>query len=253
MNFALPAITLLLLLLPGILAVQGFLGRIGRKTSDPVGQAGITWAGLVALLIAPLIHLVLNAVLHVFGAPPPDLHAIFVLLSGQFGDSAEFSRTLNTLIRTPWLVTAYFIVATLLGLSFGWIAQWFVRSMQLDRTFSAFRFASDWHYLFEGEIRSDLPRPDFVVVAATVEHAGQAYLYVGVLRHYAVDRQGELARLHMNSVVRRPIGEDRPHGQEQTLPDRTGRFYPITGDELVIVFRDVRTLNVRYMYLKPKA
>jgi hypothetical protein len=75
---------------------------------------------------------------------------------------------------------------------------------------------------------------------------------VGVLRHYAVDRQGELARLHMNSVVRRPIGEDRRQGQAQTLPDRSGRFYPITGDELVIVFRDVRTLNVRYMYLKPK-
>jgi hypothetical protein len=251
-NFALPAITLLLLLLPGILAVQGFLGRIGRKTSDPVGQAGITWALLVALLLAPLIHLVLTSVLHVLTAPPPDLHAIFVLLSGQFGDSAEFSRTLNTLIGAPWLVTSYFIVASLLGLSLGWMAQRFVRSTQLDRTFSAFRFASDWHYLFEGEIRSELPRPDFVVVAVTVEHAGQAYLYVGVLRHYAVDRQGELARLHMNSVVRRPIGEDRRQGQEQTLPDRSGRFYPITGDELVIVFRDVRTLNVRYMYLKPK-
>ena len=252
MNFALPAITLLLLLLPGILAVQGFLGRIGRKTSDPVGQAGITWALLVALLLAPLIHLILTAVLHAFTAPPPDLHAIFVLLSGQFGDTAEFSRTLDTLIGTPWLVTSYFIVASLLGLSFGWMAQRFVRSTQLDRTFSAFRFASDWHYLFEGEIRSELPRPDFVVVAVTVEHAGQAYLYVGVLRHYAVDRQGELARLHMNSVVRRPIGDDRRQGQEQTLPDRSGRFYPITGDELVIVFRDVRTLNVRYMYLKPK-
>ena len=55
MNFALPAITLLLLLLPGILAVQGFLGRIGRKTSDPVGQAGLTWAGLVALLVSPFL------------------------------------------------------------------------------------------------------------------------------------------------------------------------------------------------------
>ena len=74
MNFALPAITLLLLLLPGILAVQGFLGRIGRKTSDPGGQAGITWAGLVALLIAPVIHLSLTAVLRLFNAPPPDLH-----------------------------------------------------------------------------------------------------------------------------------------------------------------------------------
>jgi len=252
-NFALPAITLLLLLLPGILAVQGFLGRIGRKTSDPVGQAGITWAGLVALLIAPVIHLGLTAVLHVFNAPPPDLHATFVLLSGQFGDNGEFTRTINALIGSPWQVTFYFVVASLLGLVLGWMAQRFVRSMQLDRTFSAFRFASDWHYLFEGEIRSDLPRPDFVVVAVTVEHAGQVYLYVGVLRHYAVDRQGELARLHMNSVVRRPIGGDRQHGQEQQQPDRRGRFYPITGDELVIVFRDVRTLNVRYMYLKPRA
>src|SRR3569623_263259 len=78
-NFALPAITLLLLLLPGILAVQGFLGRIGRKTSDPVGQAGLTWAGLVALLIAPGIHLLLIGALHLFQARPPDLHATLVL------------------------------------------------------------------------------------------------------------------------------------------------------------------------------
>jgi hypothetical protein len=251
-NFALPAITLLLLLLPGILAVQGFLGRIGRKTSDPVGQAGLTWAGLVALLIAPVIHMVLGSVLHVLNAPPPDLHAVLVLLSGQFDDSGEFTRTVNAVIGHPWQITLYFAAASLLGLMAGWMAQRFVRSTQLDRTFSAFKFASDWHYLFEGEIRSDLPRPEFVVVAVTVEHGGQTYLYVGVLRHYAVDRQGELARLHMNSVVRRPIGQDRRQGQEQQLPDRTGRFYPITGDELVIVFRDVRTLNVRYMYLKPK-
>ena len=254
MNFALPAITLLLLLMPGILAVQGFLGRIGRKTSDPVGQAGLTWAGLVALLIAPVIHLVLGAVLHVVDAPPPDLHALLVLLSGQFDDRAGFTRAINAVIGSPWQVTLYFLAASLLGLVFGSIAQRFVRSAKLDRTFPAFRFASDWHYLFEGEIRSDsdLPRPEFVVVAATVEHAGQAYLYVGVLRHYAVDRQGDLARLHMYNVVRRPIGEDRQPGQPQQLPDQSGRFYPITGDELVIVFRDVRTLNVRYMYLKPK-
>jgi len=251
-NFALPAITLLLLLLPGILAVQGFLGRIGRKTSDPVGQAGLTWAGLVALLVAPVIHLLLGGILHVFGAPPPDLHATLVLLSGRFDDGGEFQRAINAVIGSAWPVTAYFLGASLIGLMLGTIAQRIVRYMQLDRTFPAFRFASDWHYLFEGEIRSDLPRPDFVVVAATVEHAGTAYLYVGVLRHYAVDRQGELARLHMNSVVRRPIGEDREPGQQQQIPDRSGRFYPITGDELVIVFRDVRTLNVRYMYLKPR-
>jgi hypothetical protein len=251
-NFALPAITLLLLLLPGILAVQGFLGRIGRKTSDPVGQAGLTWAGLVALLIAPFIHLLLAGVLHVINARPPDLHAVLVLLSGRFDDPAEFRYAMDAVIGAPWQVPAYFLLASLVGLVLGSISQRIVRSTQLDRTFPAFRFASDWHYLFEGEIRSDLPRPDFVVVAATVEHAGTSYLYVGVLRHYAVDRQGELARLHLNSVVRRPIGEDRGPGQAQQIPDRSGRFYPITGDELVIVFRDVRTLNVRYMYLKPR-
>jgi hypothetical protein len=85
-----------------------------------------------------------------------------------------------------------------------------------------------------------------------VEHAGQVYLYVGYLRDYAVDRDGELKRLHLNSVVRRRIGDDREPGQVQHIPDRTGRFYPITGDELVIIFRDIRTLNVRYLYFKPK-
>jgi hypothetical protein len=252
-NFALPAITLLLLLLPGILAVQGFLGKIGRRTSDPVGQAGITWTWLVALLIAPLIHLVLSAVLvalHV--APPPDLHAIFVLLSGQFADKADFARTIDSVIATPWRVPLYFLFASLVGLLLGRLAQIFVRGTELDRRFGSLHFGNDWHYLFNGEIRSDVPPPDAVVVAATVEHAGEAYLYVGYLRDYAVDRDGELKRLHMNSVVRRRMGHDREPGQKQEMPDRSGRFYPITGDELVVIFRDVRTLNVRYLYIKPK-
>ena len=253
MNFALPAITLLLLLLPGILAVQGFLGKIGRKTSDPVGQAGITWAWLVALLIAPIIHLGLSTVLvalHV--GLPPDLHALFVLLSGQFADKADFSRTIDSVIATPWRVTLYFLFAALVGLALGRLAQLLVRGSELDRRFGSLHFGNDWHYLFNGEIRSDVPRPDAVVVAATVEHAGQCYLYVGYLRDYAVDRDGELKRLHMNSVVRRRIGDDREPGEQQQIPDRTGRFYPITGDELVIIFKDVRTLNVRYLYIKPK-
>jgi len=101
-NFALPAITLLLLLLPGILAVQGFLGRIGRKTSDPVGQAGLTWAGLVALLVAPVIHLLLIGALRLFEAPPPDLHATLVLLSGRFDDHIEFQRAIDAVIGSAW-------------------------------------------------------------------------------------------------------------------------------------------------------
>lgn len=253
MNFALPALTLFFLLLPGILAVQGFLGKIGRRTSDPVGQAGITWTWLVALLVAPVIHLALTAALvwlHV--ALPPDLHATFVLLSGQFEDHADFSRTIGSIIGAPWRVTLYFIVAALAGLTLGRLAQWLVRGTELDRRFGSLHFGNDWHYLFNGEIQSDQPRPDAVVVAATVEHAGHCYLYVGYLRDYAVDRDGELKRLHMNSVVRRRIGDDREPGQPQHMPDRTGRFYPITGDELVIIFRDVRTLNVRYLYIKPK-
>jgi hypothetical protein len=252
-NFALPAITLLLLLLPGILAVQGFLGKIGRRTSDPVGQTGITWPWLVALLIAPIIHLTLSGILVALGlALPPDLHSMFVLLSGQFEDKADFSRTIDSVIGTPWRVTFYFLFAALVGLMLGRFAQWLVRTLQLDRRVGPLHFASDWHYLLSGEIRSDGPAPDAVVVAATVEHAGEAYLYVGYLRDYAVDRDGELKRLHLNTVVRRPMTADRGPGQRQEMPDRSGRYYPITGDELVIIFKDVRTLNVRYLYIKPK-
>lgn len=253
MNFALPAITLLLLLLPGILAVQGFLGKIGRRTSDPVGQAGLTWAWLIALLIAPLIHLILTTILvAIHAAPPPDLHALFVLLSGQVADKADFSRTIDTVIGSPWRVTLYFLLASLAGLILGRIAQMLVRGTELDRRFGSLHFANDWHYLFNGEIGSDRARPDAVVVAVTVEHAGQSYLYVGYLRDYAVDRDGELKRLHMNTVVRRRMGDDREPGQAQHMPDTSGRFYPITGDELVIIFKDVRTLNVRYLYITPK-
>jgi hypothetical protein len=251
-NLAFPAITLLLLSLPGVLAVQGFVGRIGRRATDPFATTGITWGWLMALLIAPPIHLALCAVLSRLHTPPPNLEAAFVLLSGQFDNSAGIARTISALIGSPWHVTGYLILASLVGLGLGRLGQQVVRAAALDRHFSALQIGSDWHYLFNGEIRADMPRPDAVVVAVTVEHAGQAYLYVGFLRWYAFDRDGELKRLHLNSVVRRRIADDREPGQEQQMPDRTGRFYPITGDELVIIFRDVRTLNVRYLYIKPK-
>jgi hypothetical protein len=233
--------------------VQGFLGKIGRRPSDPVGQTGITWALLAAILVAPLIHLTLSALLVALGiGPPPDLHSIFVLLSGQFADKEDFSRTIDAVIRTPWRVTLYFPFAAMVGLFLGRAVQWLVRTLQLDRRIGPLHFASDWHYLLSGELRSDAPAPDAVVVAATVEHAGEAYLYVGYLRDYAVDRDGELKRLHLKSVVRRPMAADRAPGEKQHLPDQSGRFYPITGDELVIITKDVRTLNVRYLYIKPK-
>jgi hypothetical protein len=248
-NFALPAVTLLLLLLPGILAVQGFLGRIGRKSSDPVGQSGLTWAMVLALLIAPILHLVWLTIVSAASAGEPDVRAMIALLAGRTDDDSDFDAAVKALATLPWHVALYFLSVSLFGLVLGWLVRWFVRSFELDRRFSLFRFASDWHYLFTGELRSDLPTPDFVVVTATVDHSGKSYLYLGVLQNYAFDRDGELLRLHLATAMRRPLEGDRKPGEEQQMPDKSGRWYTITGDELVLNMRDVATLNVRYMYV----
>ena len=135
-------------------------------------------------------------------------HADLLLASSLAVPLAMLAACLSRRVRSRMpavlaLAPLYFLFASLVGLVLGRVAQGLVRGTELDRRFGSLHFGNDWHYLFNGEIRSDVPRPDAVVVAATVEHAGQAYLYVGYLRDYAVDRDGELKRLHLNSVVRR--------------------------------------------------
>lgn len=116
---------------------------------------------------------------------------------------------------------------------------------------SLFRFhEAPWYYLLTPADFSRNEEPDFIVVSAIVDVAGAAVLYVGVLDEFFVDSDGQLDRLVLQEVMRRPIAADKTSpGQENEL--RASRFYDIDGDYFVLRYSEAITLNVRYVKLIP--
>lgn len=156
------------------------------------------------------------------------------------------------------------------GREFGWISWYFgsllfasffipkaVRSgiskYRLDRAggplSSAFRFhGAPWYYLLTG---ADFPKdeaPDLIVISAIVEVAKEAILYQGILDEFFVDSEGQLDRLVLQNVARRPIGADKT-GAETGDGSDPDRFYDIDGDSFVLRYSEAITLNVQYIKL----
>ena len=154
MSLALPAAVLLLLVLPGFLAVQGFLGRIGRKSVDPVGQAGLTWTWIIALPIAAALHAIwCNFLVPLFSSDHADLGATLAVLSGVSPEKAGWAEVKSAVIGKGGNIFWYFFSIYAGSALIGIAVRRIVRGLRLDIFFRLFRFANPWEYLFSGEQR----------------------------------------------------------------------------------------------------
>ena len=71
-----------------------------------------------------------------------------------------------------------------------------------------------------------------------------AVLYVGVLNNFYFDKDGQLERLILQRVKRRPMSADKSaDGQD------IERFYPVDGDSFVLRYAEAITLNIQYVKL----
>ena len=74
---------------------------------------------------------------------------------------------------------------------------------------SIFRFHdAPWYYLLTGADFSEDEKPDLIMISAIVEVAKDAVLYVGILDNFFFDADGNLDRLILQSVARRPLSAD---------------------------------------------
>jgi hypothetical protein len=74
-------------------------------------------------------------------------------------------------------------------------------------------------------------------------------LYTGYLDEFFVDAEGQLDRLVLQEVMRRPIKADK----EATNPGAwydASRFYPVEGDYFVLRYNETITLNIQYIKLR---
>jgi hypothetical protein len=249
MNLALPALVVFVILLPG------FIARSRHKQAErlsldysPFGAVvseAVVWALALHLLWLGAAWLVAGRVLR------PE-----VLLQLLASEPAAQSRAMQAVAAQMTPIATYF--ASLIA--FAQFGPTFWRGLivrfGLDRAASRWsrwlRFdEAPWYYLLSG---ADFPasnRPDFIAVSAIVNVADRPMLYTGILDDYFVDRDGQLDRLILQDVMRRPLDADKPIGPAATGGEQ--RFYRVDGDYFVLRYAEAITLNIEYIQLRPAA
>lgn len=255
MNFAAPAVLILLLLLPG--AIFRYTYHRDVSEGEVIDPRPFSAETILYVLIAGVFHLVwctsayaLNVVTNGHWLKV-DYAAVFALL---FGNHAQgFGPDLARALAHPGWIAGYFLSIYLLAWVAGACAQRLVIGLELDRRIGGvLRFKSPWLYAFGRGKESIKQHPlrragkanegdepfDAVVIAATIEMADRAWLYSGILVDYRVDRSGNLTNLTLAAASRR------------LLEDEAAPFIDIEGDRLIIDYARVATLNVHHVWFE---
>jgi len=246
MNIALPAFVAFLILLPGFIFRARF--KLAERTSldfSPFGRVAadaILWA-----IFAHLLWLSLSIILFSQRFEPA------VLLKLLSSAPTSQSEAISVVGRDFAWIAGYFGSLFLAALVGPVILRAQIAKYRLDRgtaRFSSiFRFHdAPWYYLLTGADFSEDEKPDLIMISAIVEVAKDAVLYVGILDDFFFDSDGNLDRLILQSVARRPLSADKNRAEQETgATDQ--RFYDIDGDSFVLRYQDVKTLNVQYVKL----
>lgn len=249
MNVALPALIVFFLLLPG------FIFRINLKRAErtsldfsPFGQVvaeAILWA-----LVLHLVWLWLSYRFFQHGFEPTIL---MKLLAASPATQVEATEAVGR--QFNW-IAAYFSSLIIVSLALPKLVRLVISKYRLDRAdapfSSIFRFhQAPWYYLLTGADFKPEEAPDLIMVSAIVEVGKEAVLYVGILDEFYVDAEGQLDRLVLQGVVRRPISADKPQG-DAVADNVANRFYDVDGDSFVLRYAEAVTLNVQYVRLRPE-
>lgn len=244
MNIALPALIAFLLLLPGFI-FRTRLKRSERTSLDfsPFGQVvaeAVLWS-----LLAHVTWLALSAV--VFGQRFKPLVLMELLSTAP---QVQAAATVAVAAGFNW-IAVYFLSLFAAAFLLPTLARSAISTWRLDRSKapfgSLFRFHdAPWYYLLTGADFSEDNAPDLIVISAVVEIAKEAFLYVGVLDEFFVDSEGQLDRLVLQGVARRPMAADKPGANAPEVSD-TERFYNVDGDSFVLRYSEMITLNVQYI------
>lgn len=198
-------------------------------------------------LFAHLVWIGLSAA--IFGQRFEPLILIRLLSSAP---QAQVDATLAVANGFGW-ISAYFCSLFAAAFAIPTILRYLISEYRLDRAAfplsSVFRFHdAPWYYLLTGADFTEDDKPDFIVVSAIVEVAKEAILYVGVLDEFFVDSEGQLDRMVLQDVSRRPIRADKNSGEGEGAND-DDRFYEVDGDSFVLRYRETITLNIQYVRL----
>jgi hypothetical protein len=247
MNVALPALVIFLVLLPGFI-FRARLKRAERTSLDysPFGQVAAE-----AVLWAAMIHMLWLAAAYVIFEKQLDAVVLLKLVSSDSSSQAKATETVGTHFSS---IATYFVTILFGSYAMPQAIRAVISRYRLDRITSPIsplvRFhGAPWYYLLTGADFEASKEPDMIIISAIVEIAGEAMLYTGYLDEFFVDAEGQLDRLVLQEVMRRPIKADKEAANPEAWYDAS-RFYPVEGDYFVLRYNEAITLNIQYIQLR---
>lgn len=220
MNVALPALIVFLIVLPGFI-FRTRVKRVERTSLDyspfwPGGRRGRLMGSIRPSVVACAL---------VFDFSPS-------ARAGRAHEVAFFrslgqARAAEAVGRDFGRISAYFVTLLFASLTIPKALRSIISTYRLDRDAaplsSVFRFhQAPWYYLLTGADFNKGEEPDFIVISAIVEVGGSAVLYMGVLNEFFVNADGQLDRLVLRGVARRPIASDKPAAMRAARRSRRG-------------------------------
>jgi hypothetical protein len=254
MNFAFPALLVLLLVLPGIILRYSY-ARGPWGWASPTSLRRVSEELAYGVAFALVLHAAWLGLVRGLGFVP-DVEAMVLLLVGSYGDRSEhLDRVVASIAGHYQGIVAYLVSLYLAAALAGNLGHRAVRRLRLDHRTKTFRFDNYWFYMLTGEVldfrenAEEGRTVDGVYCSAVVDHASGSYLYRGIVSDFTFDRDGALDTIVLMDAHRRRLIDDRAENEPRppagpAAPDE--RYYEIRGDFLVLRTREIRTLNLDY-------
>lgn len=246
MEFAVSALLLLVLLLPGFILQLSYTKGVWRWNS-PVVNRPITEQIPSSIIIAGVLHLIWTPIASLFGEIKYDVLLMF--LTGNFGhDEEKFSYALDTIAAHPYKPAIYIFSLYAFAALMGYLAHIIVRGRHWDHKFRFVRFNNEWFYWLRAEITQfsetdDLEGEIIGTVLSAVVHHKEDYLYTGIVIDYFFDKEGNLDRVILDQASRRKLCDDR----EQAEATAVSRYYSIEGHYVILRYSEMVTVSLRYL------
>ena len=232
MNLALPALVILLGLLPGICFFYGyFAGRFDRRQA---GVGGIEELALFVVFAVPMDAAALWVCR--FVGIDFDFGVASRMLSGTASESAAASVA-AIFGRHAHLSAITYTVILGFGYLLGALARRIVWSLRLDPKIPLLRLRHDWFYVLQGRLRG-MPRVVLPWVDVLTEHPDGSRLYKGFVLHFELTSNGSLESLTLTDA-------SRGHGRGKEF-----EWKAIPTSRLTLMGSRIHSINVRYVTLE---
>jgi hypothetical protein len=237
LNIALPAIAVILAIIPGVVLRNSYFGsRFPKQAFEPSAISELAY--YLILSIPPnLIALACCRRWHFTGIDNESLARVYL---GEWSDASILA-----FVATIHAKGAEFLVAYLLLVTICWICgkgvQRFVWACRLDTRLEFLRMKHDWYYKLYGRIRG-IPRAVLPWVDVVVTHPEEgSRIYTGVVSSFEVSRDGDIKELVLGGAHR---GKGR---------GRNFKWVDLKSDKFVILGNTIHSINLRYLGIDPPA